>query len=237
MACVIFTVDETAERAAAGRRTTRSLEFAAKNADIAIAVRQHQPAPRRRGGPRGEAAGRHRAGARTEAAPADPAVLPQRPAGLSALRGVRRGAAAGALPHRPQRHRHRHARRRRHPAEVRRTRCRSTTWPWTFPTCRSSWRTRRSRGRTRRSRCACTSRRSTSTSRAGRRSTSRRRSIQYANTLLKHKVLFGSDYPLLTPDRWMADFEKIAIRDEVRPLILKENAARLLGLVPVRPAP
>ena len=54
--------------------------------------------------------------------------------------------------------------------------------------------------------------------------------IQYANTLLKHKVLFGSDYPLITPDRWLADFEKIGIRDEVRPLILKENAARLLGL-------
>ena len=54
--------------------------------------------------------------------------------------------------------------------------------------------------------------------------------VQYANTLLKHKVLFGSDYPLLTPDRWMADFEKAAFRDEVRPLILKENAARLFGL-------
>jgi uncharacterized protein len=54
--------------------------------------------------------------------------------------------------------------------------------------------------------------------------------IQYANTLLKHKMLFGSDYPLITPDRWIADFEKIAIRDEVRPLILKENAVRLLNL-------
>ncbi len=53
--------------------------------------------------------------------------------------------------------------------------------------------------------------------------------VQYANTLLKHKVLFGSDYPLITPDRWLADFEKIAIRDEVRPLILKENAIRLFG--------
>jgi predicted TIM-barrel fold metal-dependent hydrolase len=54
--------------------------------------------------------------------------------------------------------------------------------------------------------------------------------IQYANTMLKHKVLFGSDYPWITPDRWLADFEKIGIRDEVRPLILKENAVRLLGL-------
>jgi predicted TIM-barrel fold metal-dependent hydrolase len=54
--------------------------------------------------------------------------------------------------------------------------------------------------------------------------------VQYANTLLKNKVMFGSDYPLLTPDRWMADFEKIAIRDEVRPLILKENAITFFGL-------
>jgi uncharacterized protein len=54
--------------------------------------------------------------------------------------------------------------------------------------------------------------------------------VQYANTLLKHKVLFGSDYPLIAPDRWLADFEKIAIKDDVRPLILKENAMRLFGL-------
>ena len=54
--------------------------------------------------------------------------------------------------------------------------------------------------------------------------------IQYANTLLKKKMLFGSDFPLITPDRWLADFEKIAIKDEVRPLILKENAIQLFGL-------
>ena len=54
--------------------------------------------------------------------------------------------------------------------------------------------------------------------------------VQYANTLLKDKVLFGSDYPVLTPDRWLADFEKLSIKDEVKPKILKENAARLLGL-------
>jgi uncharacterized protein len=54
--------------------------------------------------------------------------------------------------------------------------------------------------------------------------------IQYANTLLKRKMLFGSDYPLITPDRWLKDFAEIDIRDEVRPLILKENAMRLFGL-------
>jgi len=54
--------------------------------------------------------------------------------------------------------------------------------------------------------------------------------VQYANTRLKEKVLFGSDYPWIKPDRWLADFETIGIRDEVKPLILKENAVRLFGL-------
>jgi predicted TIM-barrel fold metal-dependent hydrolase len=54
--------------------------------------------------------------------------------------------------------------------------------------------------------------------------------IQYANTMLRKKMLFGSDWPMIRPERWLADFEKIDIRDEVRPLILKENAAKLLGL-------
>lgn len=57
--------------------------------------------------------------------------------------------------------------------------------------------------------------------------------VQYANSLLQDKVLFGSDYPLLTPDRWLADFEKLPVKDVVRPKILKGNAARLLGLGPV----
>jgi hypothetical protein len=54
--------------------------------------------------------------------------------------------------------------------------------------------------------------------------------VQYSNTLLKERVLFGSDYPVITPDRWLADFERLDIKPEVRPLILKENAVRLLGL-------
>jgi len=54
--------------------------------------------------------------------------------------------------------------------------------------------------------------------------------VQYANTLLKNKVLFGSDNPVIQPDRWPADFDKLAIKPEVRPLILKENAVKLLKL-------
>jgi predicted TIM-barrel fold metal-dependent hydrolase len=54
--------------------------------------------------------------------------------------------------------------------------------------------------------------------------------VRFANTRLRHRVLFGSDFPLITPDRWLADFEQVEFKEEVRPLILKENAARLLGL-------
>ena len=54
--------------------------------------------------------------------------------------------------------------------------------------------------------------------------------IQYMNSLLKRKVLFGSDWPVITPDRWISDFEKLDIKEEVKPLVMKENAIRLLGL-------
>ncbi|MEV4668632.1 MULTISPECIES: amidohydrolase family protein [unclassified Microbacterium] len=54
--------------------------------------------------------------------------------------------------------------------------------------------------------------------------------VRHANTLLRSRVLFGSDFPLLTPERWMRDVETTALKPEVMPGILKDNAARLLGL-------
>jgi predicted TIM-barrel fold metal-dependent hydrolase len=54
--------------------------------------------------------------------------------------------------------------------------------------------------------------------------------VQYANTLLKDKILFGSDYPVFSPERWVEEFDKLAIKPEVRPLIMKQNAAKLLKL-------
>jgi predicted TIM-barrel fold metal-dependent hydrolase len=43
-------------------------------------------------------------------------------------------------------------------------------------------------------------------------------------------VLFGSDFPVITPDRWMESFATLPVKEEVKPLIYKENAAGLLGL-------
>lgn len=55
--------------------------------------------------------------------------------------------------------------------------------------------------------------------------------VQYANTLLQDKLLFGSDYPVISPERWLHDFEAAPFRDEVRPKILRENARRALEAV------
>ena len=54
--------------------------------------------------------------------------------------------------------------------------------------------------------------------------------VQYANTMLRRKMLFGSDWPMISPEKWLDAFDKADFRDEVRPLILKENAMRLLGV-------
>jgi predicted TIM-barrel fold metal-dependent hydrolase len=47
---------------------------------------------------------------------------------------------------------------------------------------------------------------------------------------MSHKVLFGSDFPVLTPERWLRDFEGLEIPDEARTRILKDNARGVLGL-------
>ncbi|HEX8424776.1 amidohydrolase family protein [Hymenobacter sp.] len=54
--------------------------------------------------------------------------------------------------------------------------------------------------------------------------------VQYANTQLKDRMLFGTDFPLITPERWLKDFEVAGFKEEVKPMILKENAIRMLGL-------
>jgi predicted TIM-barrel fold metal-dependent hydrolase len=54
--------------------------------------------------------------------------------------------------------------------------------------------------------------------------------VRYTNTLLREKMLFGSDFPLLTPDRWLTDFDTLGIKPEVRSLVVKDNAVRLFGL-------
>lgn len=54
--------------------------------------------------------------------------------------------------------------------------------------------------------------------------------VRHVNSLLQDKVLFGSDFPVITPERWLDDFDQLDIKSEVRPKVLKDNAVRVLGL-------
>jgi len=56
--------------------------------------------------------------------------------------------------------------------------------------------------------------------------------VQNANTLIQDKVFFGSDYPIISPERWLSEFATLPIKDSVRPKILLHNAAKFLGLDP-----
>ena len=54
--------------------------------------------------------------------------------------------------------------------------------------------------------------------------------VKMATGLLQDQVLFGSDYPFIMPERWLADFDGLAVKDAVREKLLLGNAKRLLGL-------
>lgn len=54
--------------------------------------------------------------------------------------------------------------------------------------------------------------------------------VQYAHTLLKDRMLFDSNYPLTTPECGVKDVDDAECNDEVEPLMLKDNARRLLDI-------
>jgi predicted TIM-barrel fold metal-dependent hydrolase len=56
------------------------------------------------------------------------------------------------------------------------------------------------------------------------------RLVRYASTMLQDKVLFGSDFPLITPDRWLDDFDTLDIPEPARSKILLGNARRLFEI-------
>jgi uncharacterized protein len=54
--------------------------------------------------------------------------------------------------------------------------------------------------------------------------------VRAANSYLQDKVLFGTDYPLLTPERWLRDFDTLDLKPDAKAKILKTNAVKVLGL-------
>lgn len=60
--------------------------------------------------------------------------------------------------------------------------------------------------------------------------------VRAASGMLRHRKLFGTDFPLLTAQRWLDEFSALPIAPEAVPLILKDNAAQLLKLGEPNPA-
>jgi len=54
--------------------------------------------------------------------------------------------------------------------------------------------------------------------------------VKLGNNVLSDKLLFGTDFPLITPEKWLGAFAELPLKDEVRPKILKANALRVLGV-------
>lgn len=54
--------------------------------------------------------------------------------------------------------------------------------------------------------------------------------VTYMTKLIPNKFLFGTDYPMLKPERWLRDFETLKVSPEVRDMVLRDNAKRLLKL-------
>ena len=54
--------------------------------------------------------------------------------------------------------------------------------------------------------------------------------INESITRLNDKVLFGSDYPFITPERWIIDWEKLKINKDLEENIFLNNALKILGI-------
>ena len=62
--------------------------------------------------------------------------------------------------------------------------------------------------------------------------------VHYLNTYGREKVLFGTDWPVIDPERAMGEIEALGLRPEARTLLLRENALRIFTKLPgAGPAP
>lgn len=54
--------------------------------------------------------------------------------------------------------------------------------------------------------------------------------IHYANTYGRDKVLFGTDWPVIDPERAVAEINGLGMRDDSRRLMMRDNALRVFRL-------
>ena len=54
--------------------------------------------------------------------------------------------------------------------------------------------------------------------------------IHYANSYGKHKVMFGTDWPVIDPIRAVDEFNNLNFKDSSKEMVLRENAMRVFNL-------
>ncbi|MGA2460064.1 MAG: amidohydrolase family protein [Candidatus Bathyarchaeia archaeon] len=54
--------------------------------------------------------------------------------------------------------------------------------------------------------------------------------VTYMTKMIPEKFMFGTDYPMLSPKRWLDDFGGLNVNSDVRRMVLSENARKLLRI-------
>ena len=54
--------------------------------------------------------------------------------------------------------------------------------------------------------------------------------VHYANSYGRHKVMFGTDWPVIDPERAVAEVDALGLRDESKQMLMRDNALRVFKL-------
>ena len=54
--------------------------------------------------------------------------------------------------------------------------------------------------------------------------------VHYANTIGRHKVMFGTDWPVISPERAVHEVDNLGLKPESHALLMRENALRVFNL-------
>ena len=54
--------------------------------------------------------------------------------------------------------------------------------------------------------------------------------VHYANTIGRHKVMFGTDWPVISPERGVQEVNNLGLKPESHALLMRENALRVFNL-------
>ncbi|MDP6437147.1 MAG: amidohydrolase family protein [Gammaproteobacteria bacterium] len=54
--------------------------------------------------------------------------------------------------------------------------------------------------------------------------------VHYANSYGKHKVMFGTDWPVIDPERAVKEVDELGLKEDSKKMLMRENALRVFNL-------